>query len=156
MTLATWRGVTGHNIPPQGVNSTCKPVFESVSNGFLPKKSPFIFLPLTYNGEVAKLTRPRVTKFRDIHFIDTGTDINCWMFQGDWAFGVAMMSIQTVSEVRSLDVTCWPDLEWPGSETFTCAENPYEQIYQKRRRICEKPEGRRKNAPSPSTARVKR
>ena len=36
--------------------SECDPMFESVSNGFLPKEAPFIFIPLTYNGEVAKLT----------------------------------------------------------------------------------------------------
>ena len=32
----------------------------NVSNGFLPKEPPFNFLPLTYNGEVAKLTWPWV------------------------------------------------------------------------------------------------
>ena len=42
--------------------------------------------------------------------------------KGDWAFGVALTRIQTVSEVMSLDVTWWPNLEWPGSEIFTCAE----------------------------------
>ena len=31
-------------------------MFESVLNGFRAKEAPFIFLPLTYNGEVAKLT----------------------------------------------------------------------------------------------------
>ena len=31
-------------------------LFESVSHGFLSKDAPFIFLPLTYNGEVAKLS----------------------------------------------------------------------------------------------------
>ena len=52
----------------------------NVSNGFLPKEAPFIFLPLTYNGEVAKLTWPWVIdiKIRDIHFIDTVTAINRW------------------------------------------------------------------------------
>ena len=35
----------------------------------------------------------------------TGTDINRWKFQGDRAFGVAMTSIQTFSEVMSLDMT---------------------------------------------------
>ena len=61
MTFATWRGITGRNIPTQGVNSTWNPMFESASNGFLPKEAPFIFLPLTYNGAVAKLTWPWVT-----------------------------------------------------------------------------------------------
>ena len=61
MTLATWRGVTGRNIPTQGVNFICNLMFESVSNGFRPKEVPFIFLPLTYNGEVAKLNWCLVT-----------------------------------------------------------------------------------------------
>ena len=77
--------------------------------------------------------RSPISKFRDIRFIDTGTDINRWKFQGDRSFGVAMTNIQSFSEVRSLDVTWWPDLEWPGSEIFTkCAEKMYEQVYQKR------------------------
>ena len=47
----------------------------------------------------------QISKFRDKHFVDTGTDINRWKFQGDQAFGVAMTtSIQTFSEVRSFDV----------------------------------------------------
>ena len=79
--------------------------------------------------------RSRISKFWDIRFIDTGTDINRWKFQGDRSFGVAMTNIQSFSEVRSLDVTWWPDLEWPGSEIFTkCAEKMYEQLCQKRRR----------------------
>ena len=78
-----------------------------------------------------------ISKFQDIYFIDTGTDINRWTFQGDWAFGVAIKSIQTLSEVRSLDVTWWPDLEWPGSEIFTiCAERMYQQVYQKMVVLC--------------------
>ena len=74
----------------------------------------------------------RISKFRDIHFIYFGTDINHWMFQGDRLFGVAMTSIQTFSEVRSLDVIWWPDLEWPGPEIFRCAEKMHEQVNQKR------------------------
>ena len=58
----------------------------------------------------------RIWKFKDKNFKDTGTDINRSMFQGDQALGVAMTSIQTFSEERSLEVTWWPDLEWPGSE----------------------------------------
>ena len=58
MTLATWRGVTGRNIPTQDVKSSCNPMFENVLNSFRPRETPFIFLPLTCNGEVAKLIRP--------------------------------------------------------------------------------------------------
>ena len=79
--------------------------------------------------------RSPISKFRDIRFIDTGTDINRWKFQGNRLFGVAMTNIRSFSEVRSLDVTWWPDHEWPGSEIFTkCAEKMYEQLCQKRRR----------------------
>ena len=52
----TWNDLDGHNIPTQGVNSTCKSMFESVLNGFRPKEVLFIFILLTDNGEVAKLT----------------------------------------------------------------------------------------------------
>ena len=79
--------------------------------------------------------RSSISKFRDIRFIDTGTDINRWKFQGDRSFGVAMTNIQSFSEERSLDVTWWPDLEWPGSEIFTkFAEKMHKQLCQKRRR----------------------
>ena len=46
-----------------------------------------------------------IAKYRDIHFIDTVTEINRGKVQGDQSFGVAMTSIQTFSELRSLDVT---------------------------------------------------
>ena len=70
--------------------------------------------------------RSLISKFRDIRFITTVTDIKVilkrilkWKFQGDRSFGVAMPSIQTFFEVRSLDVTWWPHLEWLGSEILT-------------------------------------
>ena len=43
VTLATWEGATGRNIPIQGVNSTSNQMFESVSNGFRPQQVPFMF-----------------------------------------------------------------------------------------------------------------
>ena len=46
-----------------GYKSTWNPMYESASNDFLPKEAPFIFLPLTYNGEVAKLTWPTRRRF---------------------------------------------------------------------------------------------
>ena len=46
-----------------------------------------------------------ISNFREIRFIDIGTDIKLWNFQGDRIFDVAKTSIQTFSEVRSLDVT---------------------------------------------------
>ena len=80
--------------------------------------------------------RSLMSNLCDDHFIDTVTHINRWKVQGDRSFGVGIMtSIQTFSEVRSFNVTWWPDLEWPGSEIFTtCAKRMYEQVYQKWRR----------------------
>ena len=48
--------VTVSNIPIRGVKSTCKSMCESVSNGCRSKEATFNFIPLTYNGEVTKLT----------------------------------------------------------------------------------------------------
>ena len=47
---------------------------------------------------------------RYIHLIDTIMDVNRCKFHSDQSFGVAT-SIQTCSEVRSVDVTCRPDLK---------------------------------------------
>ena len=58
------RGNSFHNIPTQGVNSNCNSMFESVSNSFISKEALFNFLPLTYNGEVAKLTWSWVTDIK--------------------------------------------------------------------------------------------
>ena len=54
----------------------------------------------------------------DINSIDTVTCIHRWKFQGNRWVGVAMTIIQTFYEVRSLDVTWWPVLVWPGSENL--------------------------------------
>ena len=116
-------------------------MFKSVSNGFVPKEEPFIFLPLTLvmtlvmeRSQIWPDLGSRISNFRDISFIDTGTNINRWKFQCDQAIGVAMTNIQTFLEVRSLDVVWWPDCEWPGCEIFTtCAKKMYEQVCQKRR-----------------------
>ena len=70
-----------------------------------------------------------ISKFRVKHFIDIVTDINRCRFQGGPSFGVVITSIQTFSEVRSLEVTWWSDLEWPGYEISTiCAEKMHEQV----------------------------
>ena len=53
MTLATWRGVTGRNILTQDIKFTYNLMFECFE---WPKETPITFLPLAYNGEVAKLT----------------------------------------------------------------------------------------------------
>ena len=121
MTLVTWRGVIGHNIPTQGVNSTSNPIFESVLNVFCSKEAPFVFLQFTMERSQnwPDLRSPiSKSKFWDKHFIDTLACSNRWKFQGNRLIGVALRNIQTFYEMRSLDVTWWPDLRWPGSKIF--------------------------------------
>ena len=108
----------GHWLQYSSIKSACNPMFESVLNGFLPKRrlsffSDWLIMERSQNWPDL---RPWISTFRDIHFIDTGTDINCSKFQGDWACGAAMTSIQTFYEVTLFDVTWWPDLEWLRSE----------------------------------------
>ena len=67
--LAIWRGVTGRNIPIRGVKLPVNRCL-SVSNGFRPREAPFNFLPLTYNGEVAKLSWPWVTDIKVARWAD--------------------------------------------------------------------------------------
>ena len=43
--------------------------------------------------------RSQISKFWDIHFIETVTCINRWQFQGNDSVGVALTSIQTFYEV---------------------------------------------------------
>ena len=52
------------------------------------------------------LTVP-ISKFRDIHFIDTVNHTR-GQFQGNRSIGVAMASIQSFSEVRSLESLTLP------------------------------------------------
>ena len=84
-----------------------------------------------HNGRKIDLTLGylHISKLWDRHVIGSVTDINRWKLQGDWSFGVAMTSIKICYEVRSLDVTWWPDLEWSGSEIFIkCAKKMYKQL----------------------------
>ena len=76
--------------------------------------------------------RSPILNFQDIHFIATVTDINRCNFQWDQFFGVAVTWIQAFSELRSLVVTWWPDLEWPWVWNFhkMCGKN-YEQVCKK-------------------------
>ena len=112
--------------------SICNPMFQVVKNGFCRKEPPFNFLPFTLILDRSQNwpdLRSPISKFRDIYFKDAATHINWWKFHGDRLVGVAMMNIQAFSDVRSLYVTWWPDLERPGSEIFaTCAEKMYEQV----------------------------
>ena len=47
------------------------------------------------------------------------THTNHWKFEGDPSNSVAMTNITTFSELRSLDVTWWSNLEPPRSKFFT-------------------------------------
>ena len=106
----------GRNIPIQGVGSTCHPVFVSVSNGFRPKEVIFNFLPSTYSAwRDRKIGLTLGHRYQNSGmstlYVNTVTNINHWKFRGDWSLSVAMTtSIQNFPEVRSPDVTWWPDL----------------------------------------------
>ena len=77
--------------------------------------------------------RSQISKFRNIHFIHTIALSNLWKFQSDRSLGVAMADIETFYEVRSLEVTWWPDLEWPWSEIITTyVKLMYDKVCQKR------------------------
>ena len=54
--------------------------------------------------------RSSISKFWDIHFVHANALSNRWKFQSDRSLGVAMADIETFYEVRSLQVTWWPDL----------------------------------------------
>ena len=135
MTLATWRGVTSHNLPTQGVNSTYNTMFESVSIGFRPKETPFIFfhgLIITERSQNSPDHGSPISKFRDIHFVDTITDINRWKISiADRSFGVALTSIQTFwGEVTWRATWPWVTRVWNvhmcGKDVSTlnrCAKN---------------------------------
>ena len=93
------RGVIGHNISTQGVNSTSNPMFESVLNVFCSKEAHFIFLLLTYiimeRSQNWPDLRSPISKFWDIYFIDTVACSNRWKFQGNRSVGIALTNIQT-------------------------------------------------------------
>ena len=55
MTSGTQGGVTVRNFPIKDIKFTYNPIFVIVLNDAGPKGAPFSFIPLTYNGEVAKL-----------------------------------------------------------------------------------------------------
>ena len=86
----------------------------SVSNGFLPKEAPFIFLPLPYNGEVAKLTWPWVTDIK----IPRYTFYKYWY--GYQSLKVSMWSgIQWSYDEHSNFFLRWGHLMWPGDLTVS-------------------------------------
>ena len=66
----------------------------------------------------------RISKFRDIHLIDTGTGVNRWKFQGYRSFGVAVTNIQSFSR--------WSHLTWPAGLTFSELGLKFSQHLRKR------------------------
>ena len=138
MTSETWAGFTGRNFPIQVVKSTCNPMLGGVSNNLCPKEAPFMFFSHLLIMERLQNWHDlmsHISNFGDEHFIYSVVDIKRWKFQGDQSAGVAMAGIQTFSEMRSLDVTWWLDLGWPGFKIFTIrAKKMYEQVYKNQRR----------------------
>ena len=117
------------------------------------QEAPFIFfhwLIMERSQNLPGLGSP-ISQFRDIHFIDTCTDINRWTCQGERAFGVAMTSIQTffLGEVTWRDLMTWPWVTWVWNFQNMCGKDVWTSI----RKTAKNLRGR-KNVP-PSTARVK-
>ena len=54
--------------------------------------------------------------------------ITRWKVRCDRSVGIIMTTILTFSEVRSLILTWWPELERLGSAVFTCAEHVWTDI----------------------------
>ena len=80
-----------------------------------------IFPPLTYNGEVRKLTWPQVidiSKIRDIQIVGTSGLIKFWKLEKIPLRTVAVARAYSFLEVRSRDSTWWPDLMWPRHKNF--------------------------------------
>ena len=81
----------------------------------------FIFTPLTRNSNFTKLTWPWVTDIKNLRIQIVGTMARTYFqkFQIDWMKTLAWARLQSIFEVRSLKVTLWPDLRWPGVKIYT-------------------------------------
>ena len=112
MTLGTWWGVSGSNLLIQGVNSICNPMFECLE-WVSSKTDAFQFSPIDLMGRSQNWPdlRSPISKFFDIHFIDTVACSNRWGFQGNRSVGVALTNIQTF-------FMRWGHLTWPGDLTL--------------------------------------
>ena len=95
-----------------GCQVTCNPTFESLFNVFS-KKAPFIFLPLTYNGEVAELTRPWVKDIKILRY----TFYRYW-YRYQLLKVSRWSSIQCSYEEHSNFFLRWGLLTWPGDLTL--------------------------------------
>ena len=123
-----------------------------------------IFCPLTYNGQVAKMTWHEVIdiKIRDISFVGTDDLIILRKFHNfPWNI-VAVARLEIYFVVGSLDLTWWPDLTWTWVEIFTkVAENMGGKVGENPAALraavfslsLKKPEGGVQTPPPPSRAR---
>ena len=137
MNLATWRWVVAiFRLRVSSLPVTrCLRVFRM--SFFQKGRLSFLSHWLISNGKVAKWTWPWVTDikipgytFYTSSYGYQSLEVSKWS-----AIRCSHDEHSTFSEVRSLDVTWWPDLEGPGCEIFTTgAEKMYKQVCQKRRR----------------------
>ena len=75
------------------------------------------------------------SKFRDIHFVGIDTLMLSQKFHIDPSKTIVPTRPQTFLEVRSLDLTWWPDLRWPWAQIFRkVAERVGDEWCKKRRR----------------------
>ena len=104
--------------------------------------------------------RSSISKFRDIRFVGIISLINHWKFEIYRAWVVAVAQVDIFWNMRSLDLTWWPDLERPGAEIFTqYVKRMFKKVCKKRRR-CTAPflryrrkTGRGVSKPPPPSAR---
>ena len=95
------------------------------------KQGWIVFLPLTYNGggREIDLTLSHVYRNSEIYVL---TPINRWKYEIDRASVVAVAQVDIFWNMRSLDLTWWPDPERPGAEIFTqCVKRMCEKVCQK-------------------------
>ena len=80
-----------------------------------------IFCPLTYNGEVAKMTWPEVTDIKNPRYtFCRHCDLIIFRKFHNFPWNiVAVARWESYFVVVSLDLTWWPDLTWPWAEIFT-------------------------------------
>ena len=103
MTLATWRGVNGRNIPTQFVKSTYKPIFFRVIRMVFVKMMRLSFLPidLQWRGRKVDLTLGHRYQNSEIDiFIDTVMDINHLTFAQVGIFDPRSLQVRSSDQVN--------------------------------------------------------
>ena len=107
LTLGSWGGVTGSNYPIQGVDSTCNPMFWECLEWVSSKTGAFNFLPLTYNGEVTKLTWRHRYQNSEIYLLET-----LLLVLIAESFKAIVQSVQLWRACKIF--MWWGHLTWPG------------------------------------------